>query len=193
MLWLWVVERADSGFFESVRVNEAAWIGAHMVLLISTILLLPAAISIRSAVHNRAAGAIGTLMVVVIAPTSILLAGQYAIDFVVPLMIEVGGDALKVHGQLYASRHVHILFYGLPNLAFLALMVLSIALVWSGPLGRLSASLLMVNWLAVLLGNLIHPLFQRFAILLLAVSFMPFVLRVWRHSLAPRSGAEMPP
>lgn len=183
MLLLLTVEYAAGNFYQQVRSQQALWIYSHIILLISTVLLLPAALSIRSAIIRPAAGILGTAMVVIIAPTAILLAGQYAIDFVVPLMIQVGGDALKVHRLLSANPLVNNLFYNLPNLVFLALMILSIALVWSRALARIPAAILIINWLAVILGNLIHPAFQRSAILLLAASYMPLVLQLWRDPL----------
>lgn len=183
MLLLLRVESADGTSYQQIQSNETDWLVAHIMLLVSAMFILPAALSLRSAIYHEGAGILGTLMVFVIAPSAMLLAGQYAIDFVVPLMVQVGGDALKVHGLLSAAPLINLLFYALPNLVFLALMLLSVALVWSRVLTRLPAVLLIVNWLAVLLGNLVHPAFQRVAILLLTVSYMPFVLKMWRaHS-----------
>jgi len=184
MLTLFRVDAAAGEFFERIRSQESAWIAGHVILLGSTMLMLPCAIMLRSLVRNRAPGMLASITVLLTGVTSILLAGQYAIDFVVPLMARVGGDALTVHGMLTQSPLVNILFYGLPNLAFLALMILFICVVWDGRLSRSASSILILNWLAVLLGNLIHPLFQRTAIILLGLSSIPVVLALVRKKQA---------
>ena len=182
MLLLLRVETARLPFIEQITFYETEWFVSHIILLLSTMCILPAALSLQSVINHSRPKILGTIMVIIIAPTSILLAGQYAIDFVVPLMVRVGGDALKVHGLLSTTSLIDILFYGLPNLVFLALMLLTIAVVWSKVLARLPAILLIFNWLMVMLGNLVHPGFQRVAILFLALSYMPLVKKMWRYN-----------
>ena len=174
MLYLLQVDNLDGSYFE--RIQHQSWITGHLFLLFSTVLMMPAALSLRGSIEKKAPSILATIMVIIIAPTSILLSGQYAIDFVMPLLGQAGGEALQVHGLLYGSALIETLFYGLPNLVFLALMLLSVAVVWNGTLLKVPATILMINWSAVILGNLIDPLFQRMAILLLAGSFVPFVL-----------------
>jgi len=180
MLLMRRVETAAGSIYEQIASHGQDWLAAHVILLASTMLLLPAALTLRSAIHKRGADLLGSAMILVIAPTALLLAGQYAIDFVTPVIVEVGGEALEVKARLADSTLVSVLFYGLPNLVFLALMILTFAVIWSGVLPRLYASLLVLNWLAVLLGNLVHPVFQRIAILMLALSYLPLVIRMWR-------------
>lgn len=179
MLWLLAVENASGSFYEQIQSNGRDWVGAHLVLLASVFFMLPAALTMRSAIDHRLAAMMGTAMVLVIAPTTILLAGQYAIDFLVPIIVQIGGEALDVHRQLFQTPLVNTLFYGLPNLVFVALMVLSVSVVWGGILPRLAGGMLLVNWLVVLLGNLVHPALQRSAILLLAISFLPLTRALW--------------
>ncbi len=181
MLWLLRIDNAAGSFFDKLISNRNDWLGAHVILLLSTIFLVPTAISIRLALEHRVVGAIATCMVVLIAFTSVLLAGQYAIDFVMPLLVDVGGEALKVHGFLFNTPIIDTLFYKLPNLVFLALFLLTCTLFWSNKVPRKIAVILFINWLMVLIGNLIHPTFQRIAIVALAFSFMPFVWCCWKN------------
>lgn len=180
MIWLLNVDNATGSFFDKLANHRDDWLGAHVVLLFSTMFLVPAAISIRFTLQHKITGAIATCLVVVIALTSVLLAGQYAIDFVMPLLVDVGGDALKVHGLLYSTPIIDTLFYKLPNLVFLALFLLTCTLFWSKKVSRKIVIILFVNWLLVLIGNLIHPMFQRVAIVMLAFSFIPFVRCLWK-------------
>lgn len=181
MLWLLAVENAPGNFFQQVLTRESAWLGAHLLLLLGTILLLPAALTMRSAIMDKKSGLVATLLILIIAPTAMLLGGQYAIDFVVPLIAKVGGEATKVHALLSLSPFVDLLFYKLPNLVFLAMMLLSFLLVWRGPLSGWQAALIVINWFAVLLANLVHPAFQRGAILSLAISFIPLTIKMWQN------------
>lgn len=182
MLWLLQVEQAPGSFFEQLGQHRTNWLGAHLLLLLSTVFLVPAALSIRLALRSKLVGALGTALIIIIALTTILLAGQYAIDFVMPLLIEVGGDALQVHGLLFKTPVIDRLFYKLPNLVFLALFLLSCTLLGLKNIPWSVRTILLVNWLLVLLGNLIHPVFQRVAIVLLAFSFLPFVYMYWNES-----------
>jgi hypothetical protein len=180
MLLLRRVETAPGDVYEQIASRGQDWLLAHVILLASTVFLVPAALAIRTAIRGRGLGYLGTAMLVVIAPTAILLAGQYAIDFITPTLVDVGGEALVAKDRLGDSALIGTLFYGLPNLVFLALMILSLAAVWSGTTSRTRAVLLTINWLAVLLGNLVHPVFQRIAIMLLGVSTLPLVTWMWR-------------
>lgn len=179
MIWLLSVDNAPGTFFDNLASNRGDWLGAHVLLLLSTVFLLPAAISIHFTIHNRMARTIATVLLIVIAGTNILLAGQYAIDFVMPLLGDVGGDALQVHGLLYETPLVDTLFYKLPNLVFLGLFLLSCTLFWNKEIPRKYVFILIINWILVLIGNLVHPLFQRVAIVLLSFSFLPIVLFYW--------------
>ena len=180
MLLLLTVKNAEGTFFERIQSHESEWIIAHIVLLFSTVFIIPGAIALRGMIHHRWASILGDACAVVLVPSTLLLAGQYAIDFVMPLIAEVGGDAYEVHGLLFDTALINTLFYGLPNLVFLALFLLTIALIWCNAVPKSIAIILLVNWTAVILGNLVDPLFQRLALLLLAFSFLPVVISSWR-------------
>ena len=179
VIWLLSVKNAPGSFFERIANNKEDWIGAHVVLLFSTAFLLPAAVGIRQGINHKIAGFFATAFVVVVTCTSILLAGQYAIDFVMPLLAEAGGEALEVHELLFQSSLIKMLFYDLPNLAILALFLLSCTLFWSKEVPKKYFIILMINWIVVITGNLIDPWVQRMAILCLAFSFIPFVRLFW--------------
>lgn len=182
MLWLLRFEGAPGTFFERLEGYPNDWIGAHLILLLSTVFLTPAAVGICLASHQKMGRTIATLLLLVVALTSVLLAGQYAIDFLMPLLVEVGGEALNVHPLLFDTPIIDTLFYKLPNLVFLALFFLSCTLFWVRGISRSVRVILLVNWLMVLLGNLIDPVFQRASILLLAFSFLPFVHLYWNKT-----------
>lgn len=180
MIWLYKFDSIPSRFFEKLISNRYDWLGAHIILLASTIFLLPAAINIRLFVTHKIVGIIATTLTITIAVTNILLAGQYAIDFIMPILADIGGSALKVHSKMFENALIDSLFYKLPNLVFLALFLLTCTLFWSKKVPSKIMIILVIHWLFVLTGNLIHPLFQRIAILLLAFSFIPVVYQFWK-------------
>jgi len=188
MLLLLSVERAPGTFFDQVAQREGNWIAAHVLLLAGTILIPAATLALRSAVTARGPARLATAAVLAAVPTSFLLAGQYAIDFVVPLIGRVGGDALQVHALLFDSAPVSVMFYGLPNLVFPALLLLAVALVWGRVVTGAAAVLLLGNWIVVLTGNLAAPEVQRAGILLLAVTHLPAVTAVLRREAVPDRG-----
>lgn len=179
MLLLLKVDSASGDFFSRIAHHESNWVNAHIILLISTMLLLPAAIGIRLELKHNVIGAMANALIIFVAVTSILLAGQYAIDLIIPLLVDVGGEALKIHTLLFRTPLLDLLFYKLPNLAFLAMFFLTCTLFWNEKVPKKFAVLLLLVWLFVLLGNLIAPLFQRIAILFLGFSFIPFVRLSW--------------
>lgn len=181
MIWLLKFDNAQGHFFDKLISNRNDWFGAHVILLLSTVFLFPAAVSIRLTLKGKTVGKIATSLVVIIALTSVLLAGQYAIDFVMPLLADAKGEALQVHGMLYNTLLIDTLFYKLPNMVFLALFLLTCTLFWNKNIPKKINIILLINWLFVLIGNLIDPLFQRVAIISLAFSFIPYVLFFWKN------------
>jgi len=90
----------------------------------------------RLTLHHKIVEAIATGLVVIIALTNVLLVGQYAIDFVMPLLAETGREAIQVHSLLNNTLLLDTLFYKLPNLVFLSLFLLICTLFWNKKISR---------------------------------------------------------
>lgn len=181
MLWMLPFENPDNGFFDALRTNKSAWIGSHSILLLSTMIMVPSALAIRTVITGKFTKIIAMIMVVVIAITSILLAGQYAIDFVMPFLANGGEAGADIFLAFRNDPMMDTLFYGIPNLVFLALMVLSIVWAVDSEVTPIWKAILIINWACVLLGNLIHPAFQRISILALGATLLPFVINSWQR------------
>ena len=100
MLWLTKFSSAEGGFYDRLLSHTTDWVGSHLVLLVSTCMLIPAAISISSAVEHKKGSMLASVGTSLVCVTSLLLAGQYAIDLVMPLIARAGGSALDVHREL---------------------------------------------------------------------------------------------
>lgn len=176
MLMLLKVVNADGNFYTRIQAESSAWIIAHLILLLGSILLLPASIGIRSMIENKKPSFLADSMVPIIAICGALLSGQYAIDFLMPEIARLGGEAHAIHSFLSSDGLVSMLFYNLPELSSLGLLIMSIALVWDGRIGKTLSYILIINWLVVILGNLVAIEIQRIALFVLGITYV-FIIR----------------
>ena len=179
MLILLRVNYADGDFYSRLQSESEAWTLSHIVLLLGSMTIIPAAIGIKSLIVNQRQELIASLIIPVVGISAFLLAGQYAIDFLMPEISRIGGDAKSIHHYLSDNDLVNVLFYKLPNLASLGLLILSLILIWDGRLTKILAWILGLNWMIVILGNLVSPEVQRLALFLLGVTFI-FIIRSLR-------------
>lgn len=175
MLWLLPVDTAPN-FFEQWRINADRWVEAHIILLIGTMFMIPSSIAVRSQINDRLKSNIATIMVVIVALTVPLLVGQYAIDFVNPYLANAGADGANIYNSMQDDVLITTLFYGIPNLVFLALIILSFIWLLDSNVARSYKILLTINLVLVLVGNLIHPMFQRTMILCVSITLLPFLI-----------------
>ena len=174
MLWLLPVDTAPN-FFEQWRINAGRWNEAHIILLIGTMFMIPSSIAIRSKINDRLKSNIATLLVITVVLTVPLLIGQYAIDFVNPHLANAGADGANIYNSMQDDVLITTLFYGIPNLVFLALITLSFIWLLDSNVARSYRIVLAVNLVLVLVGNLIHPMFQRTMILCVSITLLPFL------------------
>ena len=172
MLLLLKVVNADGNFYTRIQSESGAWITAHIILLLSAVTLLPAALGIRTLILGRNTGRVATIMVPLIAISSALLSGQYAIDFLMPEIARLGGEAHEVHSFLSSDGLVNMLFYNLPELSSLGLLIMSLALIFDNKLGKILSTILLLNWILIISGNLISPILQRSALFMLGFTFL---------------------
>ena len=116
MLWLYKFKTAPGDFFERLLSHQSDWIGAHLILFGSAILLIPASLALYSLTRGRKGELLAEFGLVLVVGGSFFLAGQYAIDFLMPLLATTGGEALQVHPKLFSTTLINILFYNVPDL-----------------------------------------------------------------------------
>jgi len=178
MLWLYRVRSAEGDFYARMNARSFDWVGSHIVLLASAILIIPAAVALWQAVGEERGSTLAGIGLIAAIPGAVFLAGQYAIDFVMPIIAEVGGDAHVVHQRLFTTEPLNTFFYGLPMLGSVALLVMTIGLVRSGKPSRGEAILMLALWASVIVGNLVHPLMQRSALAALGFAYLPTTRRL---------------
>ena len=152
------------------------------MLLLSAVLLIPALIALRRVVGDARGALVADVWLIVAVPAAVLLGGQYAIDFIMPLIAEVGGEAHEVHRRFFTTEPLNTLFYSLPNLSTLGLLIMTVAVAWAGRVSRRYGGVLLAIWGVAILGGLVHPLVQRSALVALGVAFLPLGVRLSRDA-----------
>jgi len=147
-------------------------------------MLIPAAISVRSAVEHKKGSMLASVGTSLVCVTSLLLAGQYAIDLVMPLIARAGGSAIDVHKELSSYPVTNLLFYELPQLVFIGLLLTHLALFRAKIISLSHCVLLVMLWAAIIFGNVFgQTLLARGAILVLGVSLIRPAQEIWRIRL----------
>ncbi len=179
MLWLYKFRTAPGSFYDRLINFEADWIGAHCFLFTSAILLIPAALALRSLVSTGRGSALAGTGLVLVMICSFFLAGQYAIDFVMPLIAKAGGAAHQVHQGLFETPLINILFYNLTDLCFVGLILLTAGVARAGIPGKVELSILGLLWALTLAANIFdYPLVGRSALFMLGFAMLPLAKRV---------------
>ena len=174
MLWLYTTLDPNVDFYQRLITHRDAWVGSHIVLMISAVLFIPAVIALWRAVEGRRGTTLAGIGMLLAIPAMVLLAGQYAIDFVMPLVADAGEPAYPVHRALFTTTHINTLFYGVPELGPLGLLLMTVALALSGSQKPATLAVLGVLWIGVIGGNILdQPLAARSCLLLLGLAYLP--------------------
>ncbi len=152
-LMIYPVSRAPGDFLERVAAESAAWDFGHRWMLVGMISLIPAAIALRRAMHERSPWLTDAATILTILGAS-LGVGQYALDFAMLAAAEISSpEARSQFGSaLSTNAFVQWAFYKLPDLAQLGLILLTVALWRQGFGWRLQATLVTLAAMVALIG-----------------------------------------
>ena len=174
LLWLYKFRSEEGTFYERLVNYTADWIGAHILLFISVLLLIPASLLLWSLVRGKKGATLADIALILVMIAAFFLGGQYSIDFLMPSIAEIGGDAHAVHRGLFSNPLTNIMFYELAELNAIGLLLLTIALAWSGILSRPHMIILLALWLLVIAGNILDfALAARLSLLALGLAYIP--------------------
>ena len=189
MLWLDTTRDQSVGFYDRLLAHQTAWVGSHSLLFTSTVLMVPAAIALWRVVAGRRGTVVGGIGLLVTVAAAFLLAGQYAIDFVMPLVAKAGEAAHPVHRGLFETPYIEIPFYNLAEIGPIGLLLLTIALSMSGAISRARTAVLAIVWIALIAGNIAdQQLVARISLVALGLALLP----VTRMILSDGPGRESP-
>ena len=158
------------------------WNSAHILLLLSAAMIFPAALAIRQLVANKPGRALAEIAAVMALFGSFFLGGQYVIDFIMPLIARAGGEAITVHNEFFTDPWVNTMFYNLQDLASIALLLGTIALVWSKTIDLKYFGILLALWGAIIAGGIMDvALLSRPAFIGLGLAFIPLSRKLYQE------------
>lgn len=182
LLWLYYIRQQDGGFYERLVTYATDWNSAHILLLLSAAMIFPAALAIRQLVANKPGRALAEIAAVMALFGSFFLGGQYVIDFIMPLIARAGGEAITVHNEFFTDPWVNTMFYNLQDLASIALLLGTIALVWSKTIDLKYFGILLALWGAIIAGGIMDvALLSRPAFIGLGLAFIPLSRKLYQE------------
>lgn len=189
-MMIYPVAQAPGSFLERVAAESTAWDQGHRVMLLGVLLCPAAALVLWRQLHERSPwlAQVATAFVMVGAA---LGAGQYALDFAMLAAADLPTpEARQVFlDGLQRQPFVQLVFYRLPDLAQLGLLLFTACLWRQGPAWRVSAGLVTVAAVASLIGpQIAGNAGVRVALGLWLVGFSAVAGRMIRGALAGSSG-----
>ncbi len=153
MLWLLRFDSVEGRFFERLQTHELDWIGAHILLFAGAVAFGPAVLAIVAAIDGRKGAWLAQSGAIVVFTTAPLLIGQYAIDFIMPKIAAIGGDALDVHRLLFSDPILKIAFYDVPDLLVIGLFMTHLGLFRSGMVSKWNIGMLVFCWAITIVAS----------------------------------------
>lgn len=179
-LMIYPVARAHGTFFERVAAEATAWDWGHRVMLLGMISVIPASLALRHAFRERS-----PLLTDIAAGLGIVGAalgvGQYALDYAMlaAARLPTAEAARQFDAALREQAFVQWVFYRLPDLAQVGLLLFTIALWRQGAGWRWQAALVSVAALSSLGGPLVvGSMGVRIALGLWFVGFSSVALKI---------------
>ena len=180
LLWLYYIRQQDGGFYERLVNYAGDWNSAHILLLLSAIMIFPASLAIRQLVAGKKGQVLTEIACVMALFGSFFLAGQYTIDFIMPLIAKAGGEAITVHQGFYTDPWVNTMFYNLQDMASISLLLGTIALAWSKTINLKYFGILMVLWVVIIAGGIMDvSLIARPAFIVLGLAYIPVAKKLY--------------
>jgi len=188
-LMIYPVATATGTFLERVAARAEAWDWGHRVMLVGMLAVLPAALALWRIVRDRSPrlAELGAALTMLGAALGV---GQYALDFAMlaAAHMEPAAAGEQFLTALRADTFVQFVFYRLPDVSQLGLILFTVALWRQGRDWRLQAALVTIAAFAFLIGPLVlGSLGVRIA---LGLMFCGFATVAWKVALRP---AECPP
>ena len=190
-LMIYPVALAPGSFLERVAAHTQAWDLGHRVLLLGMLALIPATLGLQRAMRDRSPMLAGVATGLTIFGAS-LGVGQFALDYAMLAASQIDTPAAgsQFLEALEGNSFTQWMFYRLPDVAQLGLILFTVALWRQGAAWRLPAVLVTVAAAAFVVAPfLAGAMGVRIALGLLFVGFSTVA---WRIARPPSSGLAEP-
>lgn len=188
-LMIYPVAVAQGTFLERLAAESSAWHAGHQVMLLGMLALLPTALALRRAMHAHSPALTDVAAALAVLGAA-LGVGQYALDFAMLAAARIHGPAAgeQFLAALRADTLVQVMFYKLPDLTQLGLILFTVALWKQGAGWRVPAALVTVAALAALIApQLWGAMGVRVALGLTFAAFLPVA---WKIATPPLIAAS---
>lgn len=183
-MMIFPVARAEGTFFQRVAAESTAWDWGHRVMLLGMVSVIPATLALRHALHGRS-----PLLTDIAAGLALLGAalgvGQYALDFAMLAAAGISSPeaAEQFEAGLRGQVFVQWVFFRLPDLAQVGLLLFTVALWRQGPGWRWQAVLVSIAALASLVGpQVVGAMGVRIALGLWFLGFASVAVKIGRNA-----------
>ncbi len=190
-LLMYPVAVAPGGFLNRLALESAAWDVGHRWMLLGPVFLIPATLGMRRALRPRAPWLVDVGTTLVIAGAA-LTVGQFALDFAMlaAAHVEPREAGQEFVDQLRGQPFVQWVFYRLPDVSQIGLILFTVALWMQGRSWRVQAVLVTLAAAVQLSGAWLGPIGIRVA---LGIMFVAFASVAWKIAVGtplPRQPAE---
>lgn len=193
-MWLFISNQQEGDFYKLITLHSHAWINAHLILMLSVLLLIPAFLGISQYVKDSKYHPWANMGTFFVCLAVFVLLGQFTIDLCLVDIFSLPEDkAYAVLDKIQANATIKPLFYDNSKIFFLFKIVdfwslAHICLLTGLVLAkRLPKWAVIVFFLAMLLTTfaiLIHPVYgriiKRCSYALFSVALLPIAMNMWR-------------
>lgn len=204
-IYLFSSKQKEGNFYDLLNKYPNDWIDAHLILMLSVVLLVPTFIALCNYFRYTRSYFIVQLSTLFTCLSAFVLFGQYTIDLCMIVLFKVPQEtAYGVLNNIQTDSTIRALFYDNSRLLFLLkyadLTLLSQALLWaalilSKKIPKWAIVLFFIALLLTQLGILIDPYYgriiKRLSYALFSISLLPIALDYLKDR-AVKSPADIP-
>jgi hypothetical protein len=191
-MWLFISDRQEGDFYKLITQHGNAWVNAHLILMLSLLLLIPAYLAINNYLKDSKGYYWGNLGTFFLCLAVFVLFGQFTIDLCLVDIFHLPEDkAYAVLDNIQANAIIKPLFYDNSKIFFLFKIVdfwslahicIITGLILAKKLPKWAVVIFILAMLFTTFAILIHPVYgriiKRCSYALFSVSLLPIALQL---------------
>jgi hypothetical protein len=199
-IWLFITDRKEEEFYNILSKHSSDWVNAHLILMLSIVLLIPAYLAINHSNKDKKNHHWFNASVFFIVLASFVLFGQFTIDLCLVELFSLPVEtSYAVLDKIQANSIIKALFYDNSQLFFLfkffdfwslAHICIIVGLIRSRQLPKWAWVVFFAAMLLTTFGILIDPVYgriiKRLSYALFSVSFLPIAIHLLKQAFAKR-------
>lgn len=198
-MWLFISKQNEPEFYNIITKHSSDWINAHLLLMLSLLLAVPAHVAIKDSLKNTKATVWMDLSIFFISLWAFVLFGQFTIDLCLVEIFSLQPEpSYEMLDKIKENTVIKALFYDNSQLFFLfkfldlwmlTQICLGTALVVSKKLPKWALVIFFMAMLLCTIGIVIHPVYgriiKRLGYALFSVAFIPLAISLLKNNMKP--------